>query len=235
MDRTAKDVRIRVTDATGSGGGRLRVVELRNPARRNCLSLAMLNAIRGALEGCSADYLVLTGAGHSFCSGLDLDELQSFGGKSEHLHKLAEIYDWLLGTRIPNLALVRGYAVGGGVGLAACAGKVVASTDFRARIPGGNLRDLAAIVIPSCRLRTQGKTPADFPWFDCELNAEQALHRGLVDQVVSLARLHEMVRSAREGTLGPEWFATPGQGLEAAARARTEIASLAKALTGVAR
>jgi enoyl-CoA hydratase/carnithine racemase len=214
---------IEVTDVNDVGGGITRIIELRRPAKLNCLSLAMLDELLTALESCAAGHLILTGAGRSFCTGLDLQEITGPDGGKAHLERLVRIYAWFLRASIPTLVLAKGHAAGGGAGLTACARTVVASADFRVRIPGGRLAGLAAVVIPIFKLRTQGKAPADHAWLGCDLDAKAAYRLGLVDRVIPPGLFEDLVSRARNGRIAPECFAAAKPNGEGVGRARIEL------------
>jgi methylglutaconyl-CoA hydratase len=226
VSHTPDTKRIKVTDFTDPSGRTRRLIVLNRPEKLNCLSLEMLDGLLAALENTKADQIILASAGRAFCTGLDLDEVKSTnGGVSEsgcsvepaarnrraaptlqhggrrHLERLVAIYRWLLQTRCETVALAGGYAVGGGAGLMACAKTVIVSDDFRFRLPGGKLAQLAAVVPPVCTLRTGGKVPAETGWLGCELNADEARQLGLVDRIVSSVELSALIESVRDGRM----------------------------------
>ena len=59
----------------------VRLVTLDNPSRLNSMSFALVTALYAALDDVGADngcrVVVLTGAGRSFCSGLELEHAGS--------------------------------------------------------------------------------------------------------------------------------------------------------------
>lgn len=187
-------------EATGKAGQTDRLIELNRPEKLNCLSLDMLDGLLRALRGGKADRIILTGAGRAFCTGLDLEEVRTAEGAKRHLRRLTAIYRWLLRTDCATVVLARGYAVGGGAGLMACAKTVIVSTDFAFRLPGGPLARLASVVPPVCNLRTGGRTPGGSAWLGCDLDATEALRLGLVDLVVSPGEWSAWVESVRNGT-----------------------------------
>ncbi len=64
--------------------GGVATLTLNRPERRNTISVAMLSALSAHLLECGRDpevrVIVLTGAGKTFCAGLDLEEAASAGG-----------------------------------------------------------------------------------------------------------------------------------------------------------
>ena len=186
-----------ITEYPGSDGVLTRHVELHRPEKLNCLSLAMLDQLLTALATPSTERLVLTGAGRAFCSGLDLSEVAGPTGGRLHLQKLVAIYRQILSDRAPVTVLARGFAVGGGAGLVACAARAIVAEDFRFRLPGGALARLAAVVVPLCQLRAGTRLPATGAWLGCDLSATEARQLGLVDRVVPSIELDQMLARLR--------------------------------------
>lgn len=94
------------------------VLTLNRPAARNALSRDLRAAITSAVRELDADpdmhVLVLTGAGESFCAGLDLKEI----GRSDHLLREAlagpSPVDALRSFRGPVIGAINGAAITGG-------------------------------------------------------------------------------------------------------------------------
>ncbi len=170
-----------------SGATVLRL-DLNRPAKRNALNLAALEQLHRGLEQ-RADVVIITGSGSSFCAGLDLDECRrdpDWPRPRRHLALLASVYERLLKSEARTLALVQGFAVGGGVGLAACADVVIASGDATWRIPQGGLAPLARIVHPVIEAR-QIFRRGTMLWQSGELDGQAARACGLVDEILEPA------------------------------------------------
>jgi enoyl-CoA hydratase/carnithine racemase len=201
---------ILVTDVSVKAGGSIRLIELNRPDKLNCLSLEMLNALFAALQKTEkASAIVLTGAGRSFCTGLDFKEIGdpkdvTSDSAGKHLQLLVRIFRWLITTNVPVVVLAKGHAVGGGAGLVACSQSAVVSPDFRFKLPGGNLAGLACVALPLCNLRSNGRVQIDAAWLGRELDATAARQLGLVDEVVSSAQLDETILSLKRGEISPE-------------------------------
>ena len=112
--------------------GRLLRLILNRPDKRNALNGALCQQLTNAIEQGDLDpgvgCILLSGAGKSFCSGMDLSEMLTPAETS-----LSTVHERLftIGRRVttPIVAAVHGAALAGGTGLAANAHIVVASED----------------------------------------------------------------------------------------------------------
>jgi enoyl-CoA hydratase len=103
--------------------GRVAVVTLDDPERRNALSRQLCGELAATMDELEADdgvgAIVVTGAAPAFCAGADLTQL----GESRREGLLA-IYEGFLrvaGSPLPTIAAVNGAAVGAGMNLALAA------------------------------------------------------------------------------------------------------------------
>jgi len=109
------------------------VITLNRPEVRNAIDSALSLGVLAALRALDADkdlrVGVLTGAGGTFCAGMDLKAFAASG--------LPEGIDDVLrhGCRKPLVAAVEGVAVGGGLELALIADLLVAASDARLGSP----------------------------------------------------------------------------------------------------
>lgn len=120
--------------------GRTRWLTLNRPERRNALNRALNDALADALVDVDHDpdvYAVaITGAGTSFCSGADLQDARELAdaGKPFYgpLHNSRRsLFEVMIDTRKPTIAVVNGPAVAGGFELAlSCDLRLVADTAF---------------------------------------------------------------------------------------------------------
>lgn len=102
---------------------------LNRPDRKNGLNKALVDAAIATLERVAADdacrVIVLTGAGSSFCSGMDLAE-RIEPDELTFMRRVGHLCDLIHRLPLPVIAKVRGGAVGFGANLALCADLVVA-------------------------------------------------------------------------------------------------------------
>ncbi len=115
-------------------------VWLDRPAVHNAFNEALITRLREAFAALRVDeavrVVILRGRGAHFCAGADLDWMRraaDFGPEENRrdAEALSEMLHCLNGLPKPTVALVQGAAVGGGVGLVACADIVVAVRDAR--------------------------------------------------------------------------------------------------------
>ncbi len=106
----------------------VRLVTLDNPSRLNSMSFALVKDLYGALEEVAADnscrVVILTGAGRSFCSGLELEHAGSPPGTDDlGRHRMGMRAMEFMGGIVPAmrsipqpiLAAIKGPAYGGGM------------------------------------------------------------------------------------------------------------------------
>lgn len=129
-----------MTDLTYAVADGIGVITLDRPARKNAFTLEMIDRWADALEEARTDgavrALVLTGAGDSFCAGVDLDvqaglEATPLARKqvlSDRVHRVALAMDAL---DKPVIAAVRGPAVGAGMDMALMADIRIAGRSAR--------------------------------------------------------------------------------------------------------
>jgi len=112
------------------------LIEIDNPPA-NALGKAAREAFHTHLDGLEKDgdvrALVITGHGRAFCSGDDLKEQEAaqvhgLEARKAQLGEFAGLLDRIEALRIPTIAAVNGFCLGGGLELALCCDIRVAST-----------------------------------------------------------------------------------------------------------
>ena len=178
-------------------------VTFNNPDRHNALTVAMWRALPEILEAFEGDdavrVIVLQGAGEkAFISGADISE---FDKQRSGAAAVAQYDDLAEGTtrRLrdcakPTIAMVRGYCIGGGLGIAMACDMRIAADDARFAIPAAklglgyrveNLRLLVSLVGPAFA-REILATARQF-------DAAEAAGMGLVNRVVPATELDSYV------------------------------------------
>ena len=179
------------------------LVTFNNPDRRNAMSLDMWDGLVAALDALEADpsvrVLVLTGAGSkAFVSGADISQ---FGAARADAEAQREYDRRTSGGRArlaafprPVIARIRGFCLGGGLGIALQADLRVAAEDSEFGIPAARLglaysaqmvKQLVGVVGPAharMLLYTGSRIPA-----------REAERIGLVNRVVADGELSDVV------------------------------------------
>ena len=119
-----------------------------NPGRRNAVSIGMWEAIPRVLDEFAADsairVVVLAGAGDkAFVSGADISQFEGQRSTPEAVQRYEEIGDTaqarLQNFDKPTIAMIRGYCIGGGLGIATACDLRIAAEDARFSIPAAKL------------------------------------------------------------------------------------------------
>jgi len=160
----------------------------------NILSIEMLDQLTAAMRDAvkhAPHLIVITGAGErAFSAGVDIHD-HLHGREKEMLRAVYDncaAFEELRAQNIPTVALVKGYALGGGCELAALCDTVIAHEDATFGLPEislGVLPPVAAAYFPALigqnatmRLMLTGET----------IDAREALRLGLAHQVLSSRR-----------------------------------------------
>jgi enoyl-CoA hydratase len=185
--------------------GGVGIVTFNNPERHNAVSLEMWEATTEILNGFAADndirVVVLTGAGgKAFVSGADISKFGSERATLEAVHsynkKTDATYASIADFPKPTIAMIRGYCIGGGLGLATCCDLRIASDNSRFAVPAAKLglgygysglKRLVDIVGPAFA--------KEIFYTARQFDAEEARIMGLVNRVVPSAELESAVKS----------------------------------------
>jgi enoyl-CoA hydratase len=175
------------------------------PEKRNAVSLEMWEAMPGYVNDLATDdairVVILRGAGEdAFISGADISQFKerrrNMADQEEYARISSQGQDALGTLGKPLLAMIHGYCVGGGVGVALSADIRIASDEARFGVPAARLglgyhykgmEKLMALVGPACVKEIFFTARTDF-------TAQDALRMGLVNQVVPKAELEAFTR-----------------------------------------
>ncbi|NKC31256.1 enoyl-CoA hydratase [Falsiroseomonas selenitidurans] len=176
-----------------------------NPTKRNAMSLEMWGAMEAILADFQADpairVVVMQGDGdRAFVSGADISQFEKSRSDAESAAAYAAVSDsaraMLNAFDKPLIALIRGYCLGGGLGIAMAADIRFAASDARFGIPAANLG--AAYSSDSLRRLVGLVGPAaakDILFSARRLEAEEALRLGLVSRLCAPEALEAEVRA----------------------------------------
>ena len=169
--------------------------EVRNAFRPKTVR-EMIDAFEVAREDPEVGVIVLTGAGdEAFCSGGDQRVRGDKGYVGDDQVPRLNVLDLQRQIRTlpkPVVAMVAGYAVGGGHVLHVVCDLTIAADNARFGQTGPKVGSFDGGFGASYLARIVGQKKAREIWFLCrQYDAKQALEMGLVNAVVPLARLEE--------------------------------------------
>jgi enoyl-CoA hydratase len=183
-----------------------------NPERHNAVSLDMWEAASGFLEDFKNDnnirVVVVTGAGgKAFVSGADISKFEKERSSKESSDRYNESVDRAYGAFYsfpkPTIAMIRGYCIGGGVGLALCCDMRICTEASKFAVPAAKLglgyrydglKKLVDLVGPSF---------AKEIFFTArQFTAAEAQAMGLVNRVVPDGELESFVQNYADTIAG---------------------------------
>ncbi len=163
-------------------------ITLARPERRNAFDAALIARLHEAFSDVGdARAVVLTGAGPSFCAGADVDWQRasidlSFEENVQDALRLYRMLEAVDRCPAPVIAVVHGFALGGGSGLAACADAVVAAPDATFGFSEVRLGIAPAVISPFVIARIGAHARRYFATGE-RFGADTALRIGLADEV----------------------------------------------------
>lgn len=133
--------------------GRVAALTLNRPEQRNAMSRELLAALSERVRELSSraevSVCVITGAGKSFCAGMDLKAVLDIpGAPGEMLRLIAELTHAIRNLPMVTVARINGAAIGGGCGLACVCDLGVAAPDTKLGYPEVDLGVCPAVVAP---------------------------------------------------------------------------------------
>jgi len=175
-----------------------------NPERHNAVSLEMWQAASAILADFADDkdvrVVVLTGAGgKAFVSGADISKFESERSSQEAIDRYAVAVDMANAAVYefpkPTIAMIRGYCIGGGMGLALCCDLRICSDNSKFAVPAAKLglgypfkgiKKLVDLVGPSFA--------KEIFYTARQFTAAEALQMGLVNRVLPAEELEKFVK-----------------------------------------
>jgi enoyl-CoA hydratase/carnithine racemase len=176
--------------------GAVRVLTLNRPEKLNALNGALSEALLQELRAAGTDpdvgAIVLTGAGRAFCVGADTTEFAGLTADApdavrERAALTTELHRVFAQLPQPVVAAVRGYALGGGCGLALAADLVIAADDARFGYPEIRHGIVAAVVMANLVAQLGRKAAFELVALGEQIPAERAQALGMVNRVVPSA------------------------------------------------
>jgi enoyl-CoA hydratase/carnithine racemase len=184
--------------------GRVGYVIYNNPEKHNAVSLDMWQAATSILDEFRDDkdvtVVVVTGAGgKAFVSGADISRFEKERSDEAAVKRYGEIVDKAYSAfhqfPKPTIAMIRGYCIGGGMGLATCCDLRICTEGSKFAVPAAKLglgygytglKRLVDIVGPSFAM--------EIFYTARQFTAAEALTMGLVNRVVPDGELEKYVK-----------------------------------------
>ncbi len=182
--------------------GHVGYVTFNNPGKFNAVNYDMWCALPVAMKALTDDpqvrLIILQGAGEkAFVSGADISQFNTHrnGDASTHYNEATQAgYAAVLDCPKPTLAKIRGICMGGGLGLALNCDVRMAAADGKFRMPAGRLGLGYAFDGVKRFTEIVGTANTADLFFSARIfGAEEALHIGLLKQVVGLDEFDAVV------------------------------------------
>ncbi len=174
--------------------GRVAVITLHRPEARNALNSLLIGELAAAVAALEAEpdvgALVLTGGERFFAAGADIREMAALEWCDVFASEFSGCCDRLAACRLPVVAAVAGFALGGGCELVEMCDIVVAADNAVFGHPEITLGSLPGAGSTQRLTRAIGKHKAlDLYLTGRHMGAEEAERAGLVSRVVPPERL----------------------------------------------
>jgi enoyl-CoA hydratase/carnithine racemase len=179
-------------------------ITFNNPARHNAMSFEMFQGLAMVLDDYVKDpairVIILKGAGEkAFVAGADISQFKERRTGADAVAEYNATADAankaLVNCTKPTIAMVRGYCIGGGTGIAVACDIRIASEDARFGVPAAKLglgyrftgiKRLSDIVGP--------QFAAEIFYTARQFSAQEALQMGLINRLLPVAELEKYVR-----------------------------------------
>ncbi|MBN8643819.1 MAG: enoyl-CoA hydratase/isomerase family protein [Planctomycetes bacterium] len=189
--------------ATLSIEGRIATLTLNRPDKRNALSLDLLASLHEKVDQLASNagvsVCVVTGAGATFCAGMDLKAvLKEPGAPLRLLSSIAELTIKI--RRLPQVTIARvnGAAIGGGCGLVCVCDIAVTHADAKLGFPEVDLGVCPAVVAPWLVLAIGAGRARRVLLEGGTMSGHRAAELGMVEEAVEPERLDGAVRERAE-------------------------------------
>ena len=177
----------------------IHTILLNRPEKRNALNHQMMEDLTQALEAFAASQtcrvVIITGAGSSFCAGLDIEHLHKMtltpGGPTatedynRDAQRIATLLKTLHSVPKPTIAAVNGPAIAGGMGIATLCDFTLAVPEAKFGYTEVRIGFVPAIVAAFLHRQIGEKASRDLLLTGRLISSEEALHLGLINRIVA--------------------------------------------------
>jgi methylglutaconyl-CoA hydratase len=186
----------------------IHTILLNRPEKRNALNHQLMEDLTQALEAFAASQtcrvVIVTGAGSSFCAGLDIEHLRDMAAAPGHIsaaddyhadaQRIATLLRTLYSLPKPSIAAVNGPAIAGGMGIATLCDFTLAVPEAKFGYTEVRIGFVPAIVSAFLRTQLGEKSSRDLLLTGRLISATDALSLGLVTRIVAEP---DLLREAR--------------------------------------
>jgi methylglutaconyl-CoA hydratase len=193
--------------------GAIATITLNRPDKRNAISSTMIEEVLGVLNAAEADsavrVVILTGAGRAFCSGMDLETLQTIAGQTGEQNladsrQMARMFHRLYAFPKPLITAVNGAAVAGGCGIATFSDITLAVPEAKFGYTEVRIGFIPALVSVLVRRQMGEKRARELLLTGAIIDAAEAFRLGMVTEIVPaenlLQRAHEVAAKFLEAS-----------------------------------
>ena len=193
--------------------GAIATITLDRPDKRNAISSTMIEELLEVLNAADGDaavrVLILTGAGRAFCSGMDLETLQTIAGQTTEQNladsrQMARMFHRLYAFPKPLITAVNGAAVAGGCGIATFSDITLAVPEAKFGYTEVRIGFIPALVSVLVRRQMGEKRARELLLTGQIIDAAEALRLGMVTEIVAaenlLQRAHEVAAKFLEAS-----------------------------------
>ncbi len=169
--------------------GRVALISLNRPAQLNALNSQLVRDMVCAVEELESDKdvgaLVITGSDRAFAAGADIAEMADKSAQQMIEEDFFAIWDRFTGSRLPKIAAVNGYALGGGCELMMMCDFAIAGKSAKFGQPEIKLGVIAGMGGTQRMTKQIGRALSmDLHLTGRMMGADEALRAGLIARVV---------------------------------------------------
>ncbi|QGR19501.1 enoyl-CoA hydratase/isomerase family protein [Stygiolobus azoricus] len=177
-------------------------IYLNRPDKLNAINEQLMKDLRQAVDELVADdqirVIIITGQGKAFSAGADISQFKTLNGLTawEFAKKGRELMDYIENLPKPTIAMINGYALGGGLELAMACDIRIAAEEAQVGLPEITLGIYPGFGGTQRLIRLIGKGKAmEMMMTGDRIPAREAERLGLVNKVVPLTELEKETRN----------------------------------------
>lgn len=185
----SKDIRV-------STQGEIGIIQLYRPEVANALNRSMVDEIVRQMEDFDSNeeirVIVIKGSEKAFAAGADIAEMTEDTPISLELANPFAVWDRMMLIKKPMIAVVNGFALGGGFELALHCDLIIAEENAKFGFPEVTLGVMPGAGGTQYLTKAMGKAKAlEWMWLGEPMSATEALHYGVINRIVAPEMLEE--------------------------------------------